>query len=73
MTAAHAAFALALLALLAPGVPAATSARRLLDNGAHAASERIQIWMLWCWRCNSNTRFRGPAKRAAGQIDSSTR
>ena len=50
MTAIQAAFALALLALLASGVPAATAARRLLDNGAHTISERIQAWMLWCRR-----------------------
>lgn len=46
MTAMQAALALALLALLAPGMPAATSARRLLDNGAHAPNRRMQSWML---------------------------
>ena len=46
MTAMQAALALALLALLAPGMPAATSARRLLDSGAHALNWREQSWML---------------------------
>lgn len=69
MTAMQAAFALAVLALLAPGVPAHASARRLLDDGAHSLSGRMQSWTLWgrgtwlvSYMLQTAARFCHPAK-----------